>query len=150
MSLSRWKERLRALERAIPLTPGSTEPGNLDSHITSQLRCLAPKDVSPLLDIGNEDDLDNCNIVSPDDDPDNLSDDDDFVPDMYFCDGDIQRSLEEFHETLQEIWPVACQTHKAMFRLAFHRRPKPQKARELVMDTLLSGHDSRWGRIVFS
>ncbi|KAK1749397.1 hypothetical protein QBC47DRAFT_455801 [Echria macrotheca] len=149
MSLSKWKEKLRALERAIPPISRSARPEKIDGRTASDLRYLSPRRVGRLLD-GQEDDIDNFNIVSLGDEPDNMSDDDDFVPDQYFCDAEVQRSLKEFHESLRDIWPISCQGHKAMLRLAYYRRTRQREGEELVLDTLSSGHDDHWGRILFS
>jgi len=70
----------------------------------------------------------------------------------YRCDDDIRDSLKEFHDSIQRVWPDSCEVpHKLMLKLAprrLYEREGRQKV--LALDTLSSGHDQHWGRIVFT
>lgn len=143
---SSFKQALLSVERAIPPVFESLPPqGEITKDVTAERRSVASL-FAPVLDrwltsLPDSDDRETASVAVEED-----------LEGRYTCDDEIRDSLRGFHAWLQSLWPVECETpHKLMLKLALNRQYEPRSHQKLVaLDTLSSGHDGHWGRIVFT
>ncbi|KLU86582.1 hypothetical protein MAPG_05594 [Magnaporthiopsis poae ATCC 64411] len=139
-SLLSVKFALSSLEKAIPVFGGLS--GEINQNVTRERRSVASR-IIPALD-GWLDSLPN-----PDDTRCSPAAVEDGLEERYGCDDDIRDSLNEFNDCLHKLWPSRCEApHKLMLKLVPHRQY--ESGGQLAVDTLSSGHDQHWGRIVFT
>lgn len=140
------KRALLCVEKAISPVSGSL-PVEINKDVTDELRSFASL-FAPVLDRflvsrPGLDDPEPCPVAVEEE-----------HEERYGCDDHVRDSLREFHDRLRHLWPVGCEApHKLMLKLTAHRRHDSEpggRQKVLALDTLSSGHDRHWGRIVFT